>query len=184
MRTRWLSTLLALFLLAPPVCAAQNTATLRGQVLGTGGQPLAGATITLKHVRGYEQQEVTGQSYGPRGASGRTFTLRTDADGKFTQIGLPTGVYSLSIRFRPEGEATERDLYSTEAFVQDNLETESTLDLSVLMAAEIRAVCRSAGEAGRRADPQPPQQTPGPAQNRWFSSRYRKRAVGWLPPAG
>lgn len=138
-------------LLAVLCAAAQNTGVLRGQVLGFDGKPLAGATITLKHARGYEQQEVTGQSYGPRGATGRTFTLLTDSDGKFTQIGLPTGVYSLSIRFRPEGEAAERDLYSTEVFVQDNLETESTLDLSVLMAEEIRAVRRSAEEAGRRA---------------------------------
>jgi tetratricopeptide (TPR) repeat protein len=151
MRTRWLSALLAVILLALPVCAAQNTGILRGQVLGFDGKPLAGATIILKHARGYEQQEVTGQSYGPRGASGRTFTLRTDADGKFTQIGLPTGVYSLDIRFRPEGEAAEPDLYSTEVFMQDNLETETTLDLSVLMAEEIREVRRSTEEAGRRA---------------------------------
>lgn len=151
MQTFWLSTWLAVNLLATPVCVAQNTGILRGEVLGFDGKPLAGATITLKHTRGYEQQEVTGQSYGPCGASGRTFTLRTDAAGKFTQIGLPTGVYSLSIRFRPEGEATERELYSTEVFVQDNLDTESTLDLSVLMAEQIRAVRRSAEEAGRRA---------------------------------
>ena len=56
---------LAAVLLLPAIAAAQN-ARVNGQVLNRDGQPWAGISVVLKSD------------------SGRTYSLKTDKDGKFT----------------------------------------------------------------------------------------------------
>ena len=68
---------LTLFLALAAATAAQN-ASISGQVLDPDGKPWAGVSVTIK-------SDV-----------GRTFTLTTDKDGKFGQIGLTPGMYTVT----------------------------------------------------------------------------------------
>ena len=68
---------LTLFLALSAAAVAQN-ANITGQVLDPDGKPWAGVSVTIK-------SDV-----------GRTFTITTDKDGKFNQIGLTPGVYTVT----------------------------------------------------------------------------------------
>lgn len=70
--------LLACFFAVLPAAHAQDR--VDGQVIGTDGNPLPDATIQLKSMD-------TGQS----------FSLKTDKKGKFIQLGVTAGKYSLTI---------------------------------------------------------------------------------------
>jgi tetratricopeptide (TPR) repeat protein len=78
----WLA--LVVFLLLPAIAAAQN-ARVSGQVSDKDGKPWPGVSVQIK------------------GESGRTFTLKTDKDGKFTQIGLTPGVYTFILNDEAAG---------------------------------------------------------------------------------
>ncbi|HEV3482972.1 MAG TPA: carboxypeptidase regulatory-like domain-containing protein, partial [Candidatus Acidoferrales bacterium] len=69
---------LAIALLLPSIAAAQDV-RVSGQVLDRDGKPWAGLTVVIKSD------------------SGRSFTLKTDNNGKFSQIGLTPGVYSVTV---------------------------------------------------------------------------------------
>src|SRR5690349_7150067 len=69
---------LAIALLLPPIAAAQDV-RVTGQVMDRDGKPWAGLTVVIKSD------------------SGRSFTLKTDNQGKFSQIGLTPGLYSVSV---------------------------------------------------------------------------------------
>jgi tetratricopeptide (TPR) repeat protein len=70
---------LALFLLLVSAVAAQNRGTVVGQVFDQTGKPWPDVTVTMKSD------------------SGRNFTVKTDKDGKFTQIGLSGGVWTFTL---------------------------------------------------------------------------------------
>jgi len=76
------SAALAICFVWAAVARAQN-ATITGQVLDTEGKPWAGVAVSIK-------SEV-----------GRTFTLTTDKDGKFNQIGLNPGLYTVTFTAPP-----------------------------------------------------------------------------------
>jgi len=56
----------------PPLAPLQSKATIRGRVLDTGGQPVAGATVSAKD-------------------GGRSRVITTDVDGRFALTDVPTG---------------------------------------------------------------------------------------------
>ena len=66
------------------IAAAQN-ARVSGQVLDRDGKPWVGITVALKSD------------------SGRNYTLKTDKDGKFTQIGLSVGLYTFTLTSQENG---------------------------------------------------------------------------------
>jgi len=70
---------LFLALLLPAIAAAQNHASVVGQVLDKDGKPWVGITVELK-------SDV-----------GRVFTLKTDKDGRYTQVGLAGGPYTVTL---------------------------------------------------------------------------------------
>ena len=72
-----LGTLVFVLLLAAAVKA--QDAQVTGQFLDLNGKPWAGITVNVKSD------------------TGRSFTLKTDKDGKFTQIGLSGGVYTFTL---------------------------------------------------------------------------------------
>src|ERR1700719_1549880 len=72
--TRALMTLAAI--LACATIASAQSARVNGQVLDKDGKPWAGITVVLKSD------------------NGRTYTLKTDKDGRFSQIGLNVGLYT------------------------------------------------------------------------------------------
>jgi tetratricopeptide (TPR) repeat protein len=69
---------LAIALLLPAISAAQDV-RVTGQVLDRDGKPWAGLTVVIKSD------------------SGRAFTLKTDNNGKFSQIGLTPGIYTVTV---------------------------------------------------------------------------------------
>ena len=73
---------LAVCLAWAAIAAAQN-ASISGQVLDPDGKPWQGVTVSIK-------SDV-----------GRTFTLTTDKDGKFSQIGLTPGMYTVTFTNPP-----------------------------------------------------------------------------------
>lgn len=83
-------TFVALLLLFAGVAAAQGS-NVTGTVIGLDGNPLADATITIKND------------------TGRTFTTKTDKKGNFIQVGVPDGVYTVTLTSQavPQGYSTQ-----------------------------------------------------------------------------
>jgi len=75
--THILGALAFVLLLAATVRAQEGRVS--GQVMDMNGKPWAGITVTLKSD------------------TGRTFTLKTDKDGKYSQIGIPGGIYVITL---------------------------------------------------------------------------------------
>jgi tetratricopeptide (TPR) repeat protein len=82
--------MLAAVLICATVAVGQS-ASVSGQVLDREGKPWPDITVVLKSD------------------NGRTFTLKTDKDGKFAQLGLPSGAYKVTLT-----SATETSLNYTE----------------------------------------------------------------------
>jgi tetratricopeptide (TPR) repeat protein len=76
--------LLLAMMLLPALAAAQEHASVNGQVLDRDGKPWAGVSVQLKSD------------------NGRVFTVKTDKDGKFTQVGLAGGTYTFVLSSEPE----------------------------------------------------------------------------------
>lgn len=81
--THILGALAFVLLLAATVRAQEGRVS--GQVMDMNGKPWAGVTVTLKSD------------------TGRTFTLKTDKDGKYSQIGIPGGMYVITLANQAAG---------------------------------------------------------------------------------
>jgi tetratricopeptide (TPR) repeat protein len=95
------------------IAAAQGTGRLNGEIIGLDGAPYAGKTVLLKNPD-----------------TGQTFTLKTDANGKFTQLALRSAVYTVTL---PDINYTEKTQ------VQDGQENTYKLDLKAVAAASAAA---------------------------------------------
>jgi tetratricopeptide (TPR) repeat protein len=97
---------LGLVVVLAGAAAAQNTGRMLGQVEDANGKPYPDVTVQLRH-------EDTNQ----------TFTTKTDKAGKFVQVGLPPGIYTITITAKDlPGPYTERH--------QIKLEEDNTLDIN------------------------------------------------------
>ncbi len=106
---------LVVVLVCSSIAAAQE-ARVTGQVIGLDGKPWAGITVVVKSD------------------SGRTFTLKTDKDGKFAQIGMNTGMYTfLIVNQDPPINYSEQHQLSADA---DN---NVTINFKELMAKQAAA---------------------------------------------
>ncbi len=102
--------LMALFAAA---ALAQGTGRLNGEILDKDGKPMVGATVVLKDPN-----------------TGQTYTLKTDKNGKFVQLGMKTGVYTVTLP----------DIgYSEKTQVQDAQENNYKLNLKAVIAASAAA---------------------------------------------
>ena len=108
--TRALITLAAVLACAT-IAAAQNSRVV-GQVMDREGKPWPGITVVIKSD------------------NGRTFTLKTDKDGKFTQIGLASGVYTFTLTSQADG------LNFTEQHQVSGEETDITINLKEIAAKQ------------------------------------------------
>jgi tetratricopeptide (TPR) repeat protein len=70
------SLLIAMVMFAP--CAHAQLGQVSGTLIGLDGQPFAGCVVT-----------ITSNS------TGRVFTVTSDKDGKFIQLGIPIGIYTV-----------------------------------------------------------------------------------------
>ncbi|MGB0036497.1 MAG: carboxypeptidase regulatory-like domain-containing protein, partial [Candidatus Acidiferrales bacterium] len=71
---------IAIALVFATIAAAQATGRLNGEILDKEGKPFADLVIEIKNPD-----------------TGQTFSLKTDKSGKFVQLGLRSGVYSITI---------------------------------------------------------------------------------------
>jgi tetratricopeptide (TPR) repeat protein len=99
----WL--LIALF---APIAGAQGTGRIDGEIIGRDGAPYANMTVLLKNPE-----------------TGQTFTLKTDKSGKFIQLALRSGVYTVTL---PDINYTEK--YQ----IKDGEENDYKLNLKELAA--------------------------------------------------
>jgi len=90
------------FCLALATVAAAQDVRVSGQVLDPDGKPWAGVSVTIK-------SDV-----------GRTFTLTTDKDGKFSQIGLTPGVYTVTFLNPPRLPAPGYQMQRQASSSQEN----------------------------------------------------------------
>ncbi len=74
----WVALILALSFAT--VAAAQGTGRLSGEVLDLTGKPYPDVTVEIKNPD-----------------TGQTYTTKTDKNGRFTQLGLLSGVYEISL---------------------------------------------------------------------------------------
>ena len=74
----WVALILALSFAT--VAAAQGTGRLSGEVLDQSGKPYPDVTVEIKNPD-----------------TGQTYTTKTDKNGRFTQLGLLSGVYEISL---------------------------------------------------------------------------------------
>ncbi len=108
--TRALITLAAI--LACATIAASQSSRVVGQVMDREGKPWPGITVVIKSD------------------SGRTFTLKTDKDGKFTQIGLASGVYTFTLTSQADS------LNFTEQHQVSGDETDITINFKEIAAKQ------------------------------------------------
>jgi tetratricopeptide (TPR) repeat protein len=95
------------------IAAAQGTGRIDGEIIGIDGQPYAEKTVLLKNPD-----------------TGQTFTIKTDKNGKFTQLALRSAVYIVTLP----------DINYSEKFqVQDAQDNNYKLNLKDVAAATAAA---------------------------------------------
>jgi len=101
----------ALVLAFAAVAAAQGTGRINGQVIDKEGKPWEGVTVDIKNPD-----------------TGTSNTTKTDKNGKFTQLGLRSGIYTITI-------ISEKDnlSYPQKFQVQDGQENEFKIDFKKLL---------------------------------------------------
>ena len=102
---------LAAILVCATIASAQS-ARVTGQILDKDGKPWAGVTVTLKSD------------------SGRAYTLKTDNNGRYSQIGLTPGLYTFVFT-----EPTSGLNYQEQHQVASGDDNDFTTDLKKLLAA-------------------------------------------------
>jgi tetratricopeptide (TPR) repeat protein len=107
---------LAVALLLPAIAAAQE-ARVSGQVFDKDGKPWAGVSVQIKSE------------------SGTSFTLKTDKDGKFSQIGLTPGVYTFILN----DEAAGLKDYTEQHQIQGGQENRITINFKKIIAQQAAA---------------------------------------------
>ncbi len=108
-------TALVVVLACASIAAAQN-ARCSGQVLDRDGKPWPGIAVSLKSE------------------SGRNFMLKTDKDGKFTQIGLSVGLYTFTLT-SPENGLNYSEQHQLLADADNNF----TINFKTILATQAAA---------------------------------------------
>ncbi|HKS82314.1 MAG TPA: hypothetical protein VJR23_12495 [Candidatus Acidoferrales bacterium] len=107
--------LLAFLIAVVPAARAQDR--VDGQIFGFDGNPLVNGTVQLKSLE-------TGQS----------FTVKTDKNGKFIQLGVNAGKFEMTIL-----DSTGKVLYKQQIIVKMGEENTQTVNLKDLAAAQAAA---------------------------------------------
>jgi tetratricopeptide (TPR) repeat protein len=116
MQMRKVFSILGAWVLAAMLAAtalAQGTGRLNGEVLDPNGKPYADQTVTIKLPE-----------------TGQTYTVKTDKNGKFVQLGMRTGVYVITLPSLNYAEKFQ---------VNDGQENNYKLDLKQVAAATAAA---------------------------------------------
>src|SRR5574340_1581257 len=105
----WLALLAACLF---PAMAAAQSASVHGQVSDRDGKPWPGVAVQIKSQ------------------NGQTFNLKTDKDGKYSQIGLAPGVYTFTLNETSGGLSN----FSEQHQIQGEQENEVDFNFKQIMA--------------------------------------------------
>ena len=123
-------TILTLAFLLVAISGAHAQGRVDGTVLGMDGKPFVGATLEFKSAE-------TGQSY----------TVKTDKDGKYIQLGVTPGMYDVTVVDKGTPVFTQKFLVKNQV--------ESTLDINLKELAAAQAAAQAAAhpeEAKKKED--------------------------------
>jgi tetratricopeptide (TPR) repeat protein len=101
---------------APPPAAAQNVAGVSGVVTDQQGKPLADFVVVIKNTD-----------------MGTTYSVKTDKNGMYKQIGLRPGVYQLTLKPKDKDQAIVEGLPCAVSLDPDN---HCDIDLKKLIASQ------------------------------------------------
>jgi tetratricopeptide (TPR) repeat protein len=110
----WLALVVAL--LFPAIAAAQN-ASVHGQVFDRDGKPWVGVSVQIKSE------------------NGQTFNLKTDKNGKYSQIGLAPGVYTFILNEPKAGLAN----FTEQHQIQGDQENQIDFNFQKIIAQQAAA---------------------------------------------
>lgn len=105
---------LALTLLLASIVVGQGSTRIDGTIMDQEGKPWAGVPVTLKSE------------------SGQSYSLKTDKDGKFSQLLPRGGTYAVSVVVNP----TTNQTYTEPHAVQDGTNNEITINFKAIMAQQ------------------------------------------------
>jgi tetratricopeptide (TPR) repeat protein len=110
----WVALILALSFAT--IAAAQGTGRLSGELLDLNGKPYPDVTVEIKNPD-----------------TGQTYTTKTDKSGRFTQLGLLSGVYEISLT--NEKDPNLKNFLAGKIRVVQDQDNPVKLDLKQLMAS-------------------------------------------------
>lgn len=108
---------LAMVLAFACIAAAQGTGRLNGQIIDKDGNPWEGVTVEIKNPD-----------------TGQVNTVKTDKAGKFTQLGLRSAIYTITVISQKDNFN-----YPQKFQIQDGQENEFKLDFKKLLAESAAA---------------------------------------------
>ncbi len=108
---------LAFALVLATIAAAQGTGRINGEVLDKDGNPWTDITVEIKNAD-----------------TGQTLTVKTDKSGKFVQLGLRSGIYTITI-LSPKDNVS----YPTKFQVADAQENNFKLNFKQILAENAAA---------------------------------------------
>lgn len=108
---------LAMMLAFACIVAAQGSGRLNGQIIDKDGNPWEGVTVEIKNPD-----------------TGQVNTVKTDKAGKFTQLGLRSGIYTITVISQKDNFN-----YPQKMQIQDGQENEFKLDFKKLLAESAAA---------------------------------------------
>ena len=123
----WMALILGLSLAT--IARAQGTGRLTGELLDLNGKPYPDVTVEIKNPD-----------------TGQTYTTKTDKAGRFTQLGLLSGIYVVSLT--NEKDPNLKNFLAGKVRVVQDQDNPVKIDLKELMAAS----APSAEEAKKRAE--------------------------------
>jgi tetratricopeptide (TPR) repeat protein len=110
----WVALILALSFAT--IAAAQGTGRLSGELLDLNGKPYPDVTVEIKNPD-----------------TGQTYTTKTDKSGRFTQLGLLSGVYEISLT--NEKDPNLKNFLAGKVRIVQDQDNPVKLDLKQLMAS-------------------------------------------------
>lgn len=109
---------LAALMTIAPRAAAQNMGSISGEVRGVDGKPFPDVTVILKNNE-----------------SGLTYTVKTDKDGRYVQIGVRPGIYTVSFQVKDK-DGKIAATYDTNTRVTSGEEAKADVNFKDVLARQ------------------------------------------------
>ncbi|HMV84234.1 MAG TPA: carboxypeptidase regulatory-like domain-containing protein [Blastocatellia bacterium] len=153
----------------PPDNRPRNS-SISGRVT-VGGNPLQNKIVLVTEIPERNRQEVGDVSFSFGGSSAASYSVRTDADGRYRIIGLPAGKYEVHPQagaYVPEKKSGERE----QTVTLDDGEAKENVNFALVRGGVITGrVTDAEGHPliGRQVEVRPVKEPQSPAEGGFFS---------------